>query len=132
MDQPIRGADRLRKVLNDVPHQARITPGIHIVGIAELNRERSRGNLLAKAGWPAGQYGRRSADALKNGTTLLTDDAMDLIRSDRVDLVVEATAASRARAFGIAAPPSRRVTTVMVNVEADVPDRCLPARPARA
>ncbi|NDG44950.1 MAG: SDR family NAD(P)-dependent oxidoreductase [Gammaproteobacteria bacterium] len=73
-DQPIRVAlIGCGKFSTMYLTQARITPGIHILGIAELNHERARGNL-AKAGWPAEQYGAADlADALKNGTTLLTD-----------------------------------------------------------
>ncbi|MEK9943296.1 MAG: Gfo/Idh/MocA family oxidoreductase, partial [Gammaproteobacteria bacterium] len=112
--------------------QARITPGIHVVGIAELNHERARANL-AKAGWPAEQYGAADlADALKNGTTLLTEDAMGLITSEQVDVVVEATGIPREGIRHCRAAIDAGHHVVMVNVEADVLAGPLLAREAES
>ena len=112
--------------------QARITPGIHILGIAELNHERARANL-AKAGWPAEQYGAADlADALTNGTTLLTDDAMGLIKSEQVDVVVEATGIPREGIRHCRAAIDAGHHVVMVNVEADVLAGPLLAREAES
>ena len=59
--------------------QARITPGIHILGVADLNVERARG-AFQRSGWPAEQVATPSlAAALKNGGTHITDDAMAFI-----------------------------------------------------
>jgi len=112
--------------------QARITPGIHILGIAELNHERARANL-AKAGWPAEQYGAADlADALTNGTTLLTEDAMGLIKSEQVDVVVEATGIPREGIRHCRAAIDAGHHVVMVNVEADVLAGPLLAREAES
>ena len=35
--------------------QARLTRGLHVVGVADLNVERARSQLKT-AGWPAGQF----------------------------------------------------------------------------
>ena len=100
--------------------QARITPGIHVVGIAELNPERARANLT-RAGWPDEQSAASSIeDALKNGTTLLTEDAFALIKNDQIDVVVEATGIPREGIRHCRAAIQAGHHVIMVNVEADV------------
>ncbi|MED5249649.1 MAG: flagellar biosynthesis protein FlgA, partial [Pseudomonadota bacterium] len=71
--------------------QARTTPGIHIVGIADLDLVRTRTNLQS-AGWPESQTAAISIDAaVESGGTFLTEDAVTLIGDERIDVVVEAT-----------------------------------------
>ena len=100
--------------------QARRTPGLHVMGIADLSPDRARASL-ARVGWPAESYAAGSAaEALKTGATFLTDDAAALIRAEGLDVIVEATghpAAGLAHA-ALALDHGRHV--VMVNVEADV------------
>src|SRR3974390_1549169 len=68
--------------------QARLTPGMHILGIADLNLERAR-DACRRTGWPAEQFGAPSfAAALKSGGTHLTEDAMALIAADGLDVVI--------------------------------------------
>src|SRR5258708_28230791 len=56
--------------------QARRTPGIHVMAVADLAPDRARASL-ARVGWPAERYGARSLDeAARAGPTGLTDDAM--------------------------------------------------------
>lgn len=96
------------------------TPGLHVLGIADLSVPRARA-ATQRVGWPAEASAARDADeAVARRTTWVTDDAHALVADPRVDVVVEATgdpAAGIAHArMAIAA--GRHV--VMVNVEADV------------
>ena len=50
--------------------QARLTPGMHVVGVADLDVARARSQLKT-AGWPDAHYAAASlADAHKAGSTL--------------------------------------------------------------
>ena len=54
--------------------QARRTPGIHVIGVADLSPAFVRERLLG-AGWPEAALAARSAEeAVRGGTTWLTDD----------------------------------------------------------
>lgn len=71
--------------------QARHTPGLHIVAIADLDVAKARQSCL-RCGWPEEQVSATSAaNALADGTTWLTDDAETMIRTCEADVVVEAT-----------------------------------------
>ena len=55
--------------------QAKHTPGIHLVAIADLSPQRAR-DALARTGWPPERYAARTiAEAGRGGTTCVTDDA---------------------------------------------------------
>ena len=55
--------------------QTRCTPGLHVLGVADLSIDRAQ-VALSITGWPEDQYSATStAKALANGTTLITDDA---------------------------------------------------------
>src|SRR5262245_39049013 len=71
--------------------QARLTRGLHVAGIAELNVERGRSQLKT-AGWPAEQYAAGSFDdAVRRGSTHITPDAAALIAHSGIEVIVEAT-----------------------------------------
>src|ERR1700754_737406 len=71
--------------------QARRTPGLHILAIADLAPERARASL-ARVGWETQRYGARSLDeAAKSGTTFITDDAMAAIAHPATEVVIDAT-----------------------------------------
>ncbi len=99
--------------------QARMTPGIHVVGLADLDPGRAR-QRLAEAGWEAERFGARDLDeAFANGSTLVTDDALALIRDPRVEVVIEATG-DPVTGVRLAREAFRHgKSVVMVNVEAD-------------
>ena len=100
--------------------QARITPGIHIVGVADLDLERARANL-SSAGWPQSQSDAATVDAaINSGGTCLTEDAFALIKDERIDVVVEATGIPHAGIRHCQSAISAGHHVVMVNVEADV------------
>lgn len=99
--------------------QVRTTPGMHLLGIADLSPERAR-RALDNTGWNASAVAASAEDAVRTGGVWITDDAGALMRTGGLDVVVEATghpAAGIAHAL-LAAENGRHI--VMVNVEADV------------
>ncbi len=112
--------------------QARLTDGLQILGIADLAPARARASLAA-TGWSEEQTSAKSfTEALEQGTTCITDDAMALIAADGLEVVIDATGHPPA---GIA--HARRAVAegkhmVMVNVEADALAGPLLAREAEA
>jgi predicted homoserine dehydrogenase-like protein len=111
--------------------QARRTPGIHLVGVADLSPPRAR-EALARTGWDEARYGARSLDeARRNGTTCVIDDASRAIASSAVEIVVEATGNPAAGIRHVLACCEQGKHIVMVNVEADALAGPLLARRAR-
>jgi len=99
--------------------QARLTPGMHVAGLADLDTARAR-QRLGDAGWSAEQYGATSLpDALRSGATFVTDDALSIISHPEIEVVIEATGdpATGIRLAEAAIEYGKHV--VMVNVEAD-------------
>ena len=112
--------------------QARITSGIHIVAVADLSPERAR-VALAATGWPAERIDAASyGDAVKRGTTHLTDDALQMIAAPGIDIVIEATGNPAAGIRHALACCEHGKHVVMVNVEADALAGPLLARKAEA
>src|SRR5579862_599224 len=71
--------------------QARLTRGLHVVGVADLNVARAQ-SQLATAGWPAEQYAAASLDdTLKSRGTHVTPNAQALIAHPGIEVIVEAT-----------------------------------------
>ena len=111
--------------------QARITPGMHILGVADLNVGRAR-EAFQRSGWPAEQVATPSlAAALKSGGTHITDDAMALIAADGLDVVVEATGIPQAGIKHALAAIAHKRHVIMVCVEADALAGPLLAKKAR-
>ena len=100
--------------------QAPRTPGIHLTGIADLSPERARA-AVKRVGWEPERYAATSwADALKYGSTFITDDADAMIASDNVDIVIDATGSPAAGIHHALLCCKHGKHIVMVNVEADV------------
>jgi predicted homoserine dehydrogenase-like protein len=100
--------------------QARLTPGLHVLGVADLDPGRARRSLHG-AGWPDEQLAARDfAQALAGGGTHLTEDAAALIAASGLDVLVEATGDPRAGLRHALAAIEHGRHLVMVNVEADV------------
>ena len=98
--------------------QARRTPGIHVLGVADLDPARAR-TALAHVGWPQAQYEARFLDAARrDGTTFITDDAAPLIAA--VDVVIDATGSPAAGILHALLACEHGTHIIMVNVEADV------------
>ena len=112
--------------------QARLTTGMHLVGLADLYPDRAR-NRMIEVGWPAEQTQAKSlGDALKSGASHITDDAMSLIACPDIDVIVEATGDPATGIKLCLAAIEHGKHVVMVNVEADSVAGPLLAQKARA
>jgi predicted homoserine dehydrogenase-like protein len=100
-------------------HQAPRTPGVHIVGIADLSPSRAIENLK-RVGWTEERYGAASLDdALKHGTTRLADDWESLVKFHGIDVIAECTGNPVAAVEHCLAAFSSRKPIINVTVEAD-------------
>ena len=101
--------------LSQVPR----TPGVHLVGIADLSMDNARANL-ARVGWPEHQASAKSLDdAFKRGLTYLTQDWQMLVAHPMVDVVVECTGNPIAAVEHCLAAFAHGKHVVNVTVEAD-------------
>ena len=111
--------------------QAKHTPGIHIVGIADLAPDRARA-ALERTGWPAERYDAASLPAAaRSGATHVSEDAAALIATPEIDIVIDATGNPAAGIAHALACCTHGKHVVMVNVEADALAGPLLARRAR-
>jgi predicted homoserine dehydrogenase-like protein len=99
--------------------QVPTTPGVHVLGIADLAPERAHANL-DRVGWDRERRSARSLGvALDGGTTCVFADTAALVEHPAIDVVVESTghppSAVRHALLAFAA----RKHVVMVTVEAD-------------
>src|SRR3989449_2381237 len=95
------------------------TPGIHLVGIADLAPANARTNLT-RVGWVAERYAAPSLDAaLTSGATHLGDDWLALVAHPQIDIIVEATGNPMAAVEHALAAFQHGKHVVMVTVEAD-------------
>ena len=95
------------------------TPGVHLVGIADLNPANAKANL-ERTGWTAAQYGAASLDAaLKERRTHVGEDWRALVQHPAIDIVIEATGNPIAAVDHALAAFRNGKHVVMVTVEAD-------------
>jgi predicted homoserine dehydrogenase-like protein len=112
--------------------QARLTQGMHLAGVADLDVARARSQLKT-AGWPAPAYATASLDdAHKTRATFVTDSAEALIADPRIEVIVEATGVPGAGIHHCLQAIAHGKHIVMVNVEADAVAGPLLARRAKA
>ena len=112
--------------------QARLTQGMHVVAVADLDVDRAR-NQLKTAGWPDEIYSASSlADAHNKRTTFVTDDSEALIADPQIEVVIEATGVPGAGIRHALKAIANGKHIVMVNVEADAVAGPLLARRAKA
>jgi predicted homoserine dehydrogenase-like protein len=112
--------------------QARLTRGLHVVGVADLDVGRAR-SQLATAGWPAAQIDASSLDdALKKRATHVIADSESLIKHPGIEVIVEATGIPEAGIAHALKAIEHGKHIVMVNVEADALAGPLLARKAKA
>jgi len=102
--------------------QARLTPGMHVVGIAELDPEKARQACL-RTGWPEEviSFGNSTVainESARGERTVLTEDANQLIQAD-LDVILEITGVPEAGARHAWSALESGKHVVMVNVEAD-------------
>ena len=95
------------------------TPGVHLVGIADLAPDTARANL-ARVGWSDERTRATSlGDALKTGATHIGDDWQALVREPAIDIVVECTGNPVAAVEHCLAAFAHGKHVVNVTVEAD-------------
>ncbi len=102
--------------------QARLTPGMQLVGIAELDLEKAKQACL-KAGWLEEEiYFGNSASDINDGARrsriTLVNDSIELIQSE-LDVIVEVTGVVNSGAYHAWKALEMGKHVVMVNVEAD-------------
>ena len=100
--------------------QARRTPGIHVMGIADLDWARVS-KTCERTGWSPEEIGASSfVDALDNGSTCLTTDPEALICSDGLEVIIDSTGnpAAGIKHCLLSMKEGRHI--IMPNVEADV------------
>src|SRR3954463_2357625 len=112
--------------------QARLTRGLHVVAVADLNVARAK-SQLATAGWPAEQLAAASlGDAVKLRRTHVTADVAAMIGHPAIEVIVEATGIPEAGIVHAGKAIDQGKHIVMVNVEADALAGPLLARKAKA
>ncbi|EJL87907.1 putative homoserine dehydrogenase [Herbaspirillum sp. CF444] len=101
--------------LSQVPR----TPGVHLLGIADLSPARAK-QALARVGWKDDMHAARSWDeALRDGSTFVQDDAEAMISHPQLDIVIDATGSPAAGIRHALLCCRHRKHIIMVNVEAD-------------
>jgi predicted homoserine dehydrogenase-like protein len=99
--------------------QAQRTPGIHLLGVADLSPANAKLSL-ARVGWDKEKLKAKSLEAAhRTGSTCITDDAMALIASPFVDVIIDATGSPAAGIAHVLACCEAKKDIIMVNVEAD-------------
>ena len=95
------------------------TPGVHLVGIADLSPSAAQANL-ARVGWEAQRTQAGSlAEAMKTGATHVGDDWQALVRHPAIDVIVECTGNPIAAVEHCLAAFKEKKHVVNVTVEAD-------------
>jgi predicted homoserine dehydrogenase-like protein len=95
------------------------TPGVHLVGIADLNPEAACRNL-ARVGWETQRVQAASLDAaIRDGNTHVGDDWLALVRHPAIDVIVECTGHPIAAVDHCLEAFAQRKHVVNVTVEAD-------------
>jgi predicted homoserine dehydrogenase-like protein len=99
--------------------QARTTPGMHVIAVADINVGRAL-SQFASAGWEAEAYAASSlADAFRQRRTHVTPDAEALIAFPEIEVIIEATGLPDAGIRHAFKAIEHGKHIVMVNVEAD-------------
>ena len=110
--------------------QARRTPGVQILAVADLAPDRARA-ALARVGWPQPGYAAKSLDeAARDQVTFVTDDAERAIAHAATEVVIDATGNPAVGIATVLACCRHGKHVVMVNVEADALAGALLARRA--
>lgn len=132
-EEPIRvgviGAGKFASMfLTQVPS----TPGLHVVAVCDLDVARARA-ALTETGWESERFDAPSLDeARKSGKTFVGDDAMAMLQSDQLEVVIDATGDPVAGVRHALTASDHGLHMIMVNVEADVLAGPLLAERARA
>ncbi len=99
--------------------QAIRIPGVHVVGIADLDVEQAKSNL-ANVHWKEERYSATSLEeAARNGTTHICDEFTHLVADPAIELIVEATGNPVVAADHILAAFAQGKHVVSATVELD-------------
>jgi len=99
--------------------QAIRIPGVHVIGIADLDVDQAKSNL-ANVHWPEEKYSATSLDeAAKTGATYVGDDVDALVKHPAIDIIVEATGNPVVAADHLLAAFANRKHVVSATVELD-------------
>jgi predicted homoserine dehydrogenase-like protein len=100
--------------------QAIRTPGLHVVGVADLRPDGVRQRAQA-VDWPAERIAARTLDeAARQGSTFVTEDVRAILTDPRIEVVVEATGSPEAGLSHALTAIEHGKHVIMVNVEGDV------------
>ncbi len=95
------------------------TPGVHVVGVADLSPDNARNNL-DRVGWQAEGYSAPSLEsALASGSTFVGEDWRALVSHPQIDIIIEATGHPLAAVEHVLGAFDNGKHVVMVTVEAD-------------
>ncbi|WP_158046235.1 NAD(P)H-dependent oxidoreductase [Skermanella pratensis] len=112
--------------------QAQKIEGFHVVGVVDLDVAKAR-ESMKRVGWPQERCSAASmGEAIRKGTTCVTDDVAVLMGCEEVECIIEATGHPIAGVRHAMAAIDHGKHIVMVNVEADVLCGPLLAERARA
>jgi predicted homoserine dehydrogenase-like protein len=115
-------------ILSQIPR----IEGLHMAVVVDLDVGLAR-QSFERVGWTDGRYDARSAgEAIKNGTTFITDDLQAMLACQEIECVIEATGHPLAGTRHALACIEHGKHVVMVNVEADVMVGPILAEKARA
>lgn len=99
--------------------QALRTPGIQLVAVADLQPIRARA-ALTRVGWPAEALKADSvSDATRSNHVFFSENAISVISSPEIDIVIDATGHAAAGIAHVLACCEHGKHIIMVNVEAD-------------
>ena len=95
------------------------TPGVHLVGVADLSPDRAKANLEL-VGWSKERIDAASLeDAVKHGSTHVGDDWRKLVSHPAIDIIVECTGSPLHAVDHILEAFTNKKHVVNVTVEAD-------------
>jgi predicted homoserine dehydrogenase-like protein len=115
-------------ILSQIPR----IEGLHMAAVVDLDVGEAR-RAFKRVGWADGRYDACSAgEAIKNGTTFITDDIEAMLACQEIECVIEATGHPLAGTRHALACIEHGKHVVMVNVEADVMVGPILAEKARA
>src|SRR5919205_424454 len=99
--------------------QALNSEGIHVVGVADIDVPKAKA-ALQRTGWPAERYAAGSfAEALRNGSTFVTDSSAELIQQPQIEVILEVTGNPIVGTAHAVQSIDNGKHIIMVNVEAD-------------
>ena len=99
--------------------QASVSPGIHVVGVADIDVPKARG-ALKRTGWAEERIGAGSlGEALAKGTTCVVDNADAVFEFPAIEVILEITGNPIYGTYHAVKAIDNGKHVVMVNVEAD-------------